>query len=353
MSLVTLNTLATALGALGDLTDDAYLLVDAGGRVQAASGCFAAAARRQVSAGMHLADLLGGDGRERAEVLRAVACGARAEIVFPRCPFSGRSGEFRLRIFPLQGEEGPAGSLLKLEEAEAVSPQVLAAWRQVAAGAAHEIRNPLAGVRGFLQLLGKRLQGDEERRYLAIILKEIDRVTELTRELMALFRPVEARNEKASSETVVWEAVEAVRPRAQAQGVLVEVLAAKGCCQGDDFDRERLGTILTNLLGNALDAMPTGGRLTVTCRIDRSAAWCQIDVSDTGPGIPAEHLPYIFEPYYTTKPSGTGLGLFICRRLAEEMGGSISVESRPEAGTVFRLRLPVPSSCERSHVHSA
>jgi two-component system nitrogen regulation sensor histidine kinase NtrY len=107
-------------------------------------------------------------------------------------------------------------------------------------------------------------------------------------------------------------------------------------------DRDQVLQVLLNLVRNALDAMPSGGTLRLAAR--RAGAGVAFAVSDTGPGVPPADLPRVFEPYFTTKEGGTGLGLAIARRIAEEHGGSLEVESEPGRGATFTLTLPAAAS---------
>ena len=104
-------------------------------------------------------------------------------------------------------------------------------------------------------------------------------------------------------------------------------------------DREQVLQLLLNLVGNALDALPAGGRIVVSAR--REGARVAISVADSGAGIPPEDLARVFEPYFTTKAGGTGLGLAIAQRIAEEHGGELTAESAPKRGATFTLRLPI------------
>lgn len=336
------ESIAPLIAAVGDMVEGALLLVTSDGTVLACNRrARALLKRRGEGSAVRLAPPEGSPLWALLE--RALAAGEDVDIVVPRCPLSGRQGAHRLRIHPIDPTLDQGGAVIRVdEEAESSLPQALVAWRQLAAGAAHEIRNPLAGVRGFLQLLDKRLAGEEEKQYLSIIMREIDRVTDLTRQLMTIAKPPR-RGRQECLPTIARRALEAVQPRAKAQGVSLD-LACEDCkaCMSSGYDGERVGEILLNLLHNALDAMPGGGAVVVTCRRDEQAGLCHVEVSDTGPGIPPEHLDHIFEPYFTTKATGTGLGLSLCQRFAQELGGCIGVaRTAPGQGTTFRLTLPM------------
>lgn len=282
--------------------------------------------------------------RARPEVARwplhTLLTGECHDLSLPACPFSGQAGTYRLVTTALSDDQGRREGVLTTLQLYAIPEPVQDSLRQMAASAAHEIRNPLAGVRGYLQLLQKRLAGPEERNYLSIILQEIDRVNDLTRYLLALTRPGQTHPERLTVSALVREVLDAVMPRARAQGVTIEV-----CCDDTPWevegDRPKLMQVLLNLVHNALDAMADGGLLIIACSGDPNARVFRVGVQDTGPGIAPENLQRIFEPYFTTKSSGTGLGLALCCRFVQEMGGQVEVESQVGQGTLFRITLPL------------
>ncbi len=267
--------------------------------------------------------------------------GMRCEVEVRECPLTGRPGPIRIRIVPMKGEDGvPLGSVVILGEQRKES--VVQSLCEITATAAHEIRNPLAGMKGFLQLLKDRLS-EEDGRYVAMVLHEVDRVNELTRYLLALTRSTIKDLEVGCPYGLIQEVFDACRPRAMAQGVEIKLgFPEKECLV--EYDKDRFQQIFSNLAHNALDAMSCGGELTVNCSLNEEAGLLVISVSDTGPGIAPEHLGHIFEPFYTTKPSGTGLGLALCRSFVQQHGGSISVESLPGNGSNFHIEIPLFAS---------
>jgi signal transduction histidine kinase len=154
----------------------------------------------------------------------------------------------------------------------------------------------------------------------------------------------------------VGDALEVVQPRANQQEVEIQkrIDAELPKVPGD---MRQLGEVVVNLLVNALEAMPEGGRLAISVAAEGpdgapEPAWVRIDVSDTGPGIRQEDLDRLFEPFFTTKAAGSGLGLAIVRGIVERHGGSIHVDVRPGAGSTFTVRLPsasAPTTQEQEH----
>ncbi len=224
----------------------------------------------------------------------------------------------------------------RLAQAERV-----AAWREVARRLAHEIKNPLTPIAMSVETLREaRAAGradfpeifEEGTRAIA---EEVRRLKRIVDEFSRFARlPSPERSPVAPDELV--GAVLALYPSAP-PGVSVEREVEPGL-PPVSADRDQVLQLLLNLVRNGLEAMPAGGVLRIGARADgrEVALW----VADTGPGIPAEDLPRLFEPYFTRKEGGTGLGLAIAQRIAEEHGGRLAVESAPGAGATFTLWLP-------------
>jgi len=209
---------------------------------------------------------------------------------------------------------------------------------QVAAGLAHEIRNPLTAVKGFLQLtLAHR---NEMPEYAGVALRELDRAISLLEDYSLFSRAPRIEPSKVvnvdnllSEATLVTRGLVAATP---------SISIAYDSPPEDLFvlaDPPRLKQVFLNLCRNGVEAMSGGGRLTLKARRDDDEV--AIDVSDTGVGIAPADLENIFEPFYTTKEGGTGLGLPVCRRIVESHGGRLTVSSRPGEGTTFRVHLPL------------
>ncbi|MBX6377010.1 MAG: PAS domain-containing protein [Clostridia bacterium] len=202
----------------------------------------------------------------------------------------------------------------------------------------HEIRNPLTSARGYLQMLDRRLQDDADRKCLAAALREVERISEVSRNLLEMARIGRRVREPVDLSRLAAEVLAAESQRAVAAGVEVRSDCPSGLLVLGD-PRE-LKDAIANLVRNALEAMPNGGTMTVRCQDDPANGRCHLEVADTGTGIPEELLNRIFEPFFTTRESGTGLGLFLSREVVTEHGGSIAVRSEPGAGSVFRMTLP-------------
>ncbi len=231
-------------------------------------------------------------------------------------------------------------------ERQLMHAEKLASVGILAAGVAHEIGNPLSAISGYAQLLAKDRVAEADRREFARAISELSqRIDRIIRELLDYSRP----SALAGQLVEVNQAVEAVlnmfftRKRLQRQGLSIHRDLARGL-PPVRLERDQLQQVVLNMAMNAAQAMGEGGVLTIRTRgvRDREGDWVVIEVQDTGPGIPPEHLARIFEPFFTTKPpgQGTGLGLSICDRIVSQAGGRITVESRPGQGTVFAVWLP-------------
>lgn len=214
----------------------------------------------------------------------------------------------------------------------------LAAMGKLAAGAAHEIRNPLAAIRGFVQLLQLRQDpAAPEAEYAQIILAEIDRIEAIVRDLLLLGRPAEPVRAPLDLAALLDDALLLMGDdlRRTAIDVVRAYMPDRSPALGD---ARLLKQVALNLLRNAAEAMAAGGRLTLAAGGGPPAVWFQ--VRDTGVGIAPADLDRLFTPFFTTKESGTGLGLAICYALVSAHGGRIEVESEPGAGTAVTVWLP-------------
>ncbi len=226
----------------------------------------------------------------------------------------------------------------RLEE-QARQSEKLAALGELAARAAHEIRNPLAAIRGFTQLLQARLPTGDNARYLGIIVREIDRIDQLLRELLGLARPPGSLFQQLDLTTVVEESCLLVAAEAGRCGVRLERNYAlpSPWVRGSP---EQLKQVVLNLLTNAVQAMPGGGTVRVEVEPGPGTGWVSIRVRDEGTGIAPQDRARLFEPFFSTKPGGTGLGLAVSQGIVRGHGGWIEVESEPGRGSSFTVVLP-------------
>jgi signal transduction histidine kinase len=263
------------------------------------------------------------------------------------------SPKLRLRasILPFQDERGEVLgavgmledlSLLKVLEEERLRHEHLSALGEMAARLAHEIRNPLTGIRVELNLLDSQAADKERSESVSCILEQVNRLENFVRETLLFARPRQPHLELQNLVDVVERALALHRSRLREQGVEL-VTRWMGALPQVMVDSVQIEQAISNLITNALEAMPGGGRLTFSLR---AAPPDQVDllVSDTGAGIPPEHLAKIFEPFFSTKPYGTGLGLAIARQTLQNHDGDILVESDFGHGATFVVRLPLAST---------
>jgi len=214
---------------------------------------------------------------------------------------------------------------------------------RLAAGVAHEIRNPLSSIKGFATYFRERYRANEQDAQTAsILIQEVDRLNRVVGQLLEFSRPVSILPRPVRLDRLIADSVKLVESQARAKGVTVAVRHLADMPEVR-LDADRLSQVLLNLLLNGIEAMGRSGVLTVEVRETANARRLEIRVSDTGIGIRPEDLAHIFEPYFTTKPSGTGLGLAIAHNIIETMGGEITVQSAPGAGATFILKIPVQS----------
>lgn len=238
----------------------------------------------------------------------------------------------------------------RLLEERARRADRMTALGELAAGVAHEMRNPLTTIRGYLQILPSMKSAPaflEE--FSDNVIREIDRLARLTDDMLDMAKPISSDLEVHDLGDVAEVVLEFLADRFQGADIQVG-LNRDRLRSPVQIDRDRIKQVLINLLINAIDALrPSGGQVEVS--LSRSSerlavgeavrpfAVCRIQ--DSGPGIPADSLERIFDPFFTTKPHGTGLGLAVSNRIIEEHGGFLRVESGNEAGTSFSLFLPV------------
>jgi signal transduction histidine kinase len=229
-------------------------------------------------------------------------------------------------------------------ERRAAEAEALAHMGTLAAGLAHEIRNPLNAAGLQLHLLARhveRLQ-DEERAPLRtrvdIVASELKRLERLLSDFLELARPRPIAREPVDLHGLLTEVSAFLEPAAQERRVGIVRQLAPGMAVGD---RARLKQVFHNLLLNAMEATAEGGQVAIECSRDASdAGFVVVSIADNGRGIPLPTLERIFEPFFTTKEAGTGLGLTIVRQMVQRHGGSVDIESAEGRGTRVTIRLP-------------
>lgn len=294
----------------------------------------------------HLAETVRlAEGRAEAESEIETALGRVVAVSLQTAPIHGAAGGLRGAVAVLRDL-----SRLKALEAEVRRGERLAALGQMALALAHEIRNPLGAIRGVAQLLGDEL-GGAYREHVAVMLAEIDRVNRVMEALLDLGRPMRFAFAAVNLHELLERVCLLAEPAAREQGVQI-VRRYDPSLPALWADADRLVQVFQNLVQNAIEAMPGGGRLTLTTRLSLDPVYGKVDlgagprplvevlVHDEGEGIPEALRDRVFDPFVTTKPRGLGLGLALAHRIVEEHRGALRVSSSPGKGTTFACYLP-------------
>ena len=343
---------------------DAVVGVDDGLRVMlwnpAAESLLGRSARRTVGRALkeifppetslvrHLGDTLAtGESRSESEAVIESGDGRPVHVSIVTAPLA-RSGDVEAAVAVIRDM-----TRLYQLESEVRRGETLAAAGQIAMGLAHEIRNPLGAIRGAVQLMRREL-GDDPRlgEYTDVLFKEVDRVNRIIEMLLDLGRPVTLRPvplnlhqllERVALLSQELAAVSGVQIQRRYDPSLPPILA----------DEDRLLQVFHNLMRNAIEAMPSGGRLTLISRLSMNPLFTKVDlgagqrsmaevqVVDEGEGIPEAAQAKLFTPFFTTKEKGLGLGLALCHRILEEHRGAIQVTSEPGRGTTVSCFIPI------------
>ncbi len=229
----------------------------------------------------------------------------------------------------------------RVMEAELVRAGRLSALGELTAGLAHEIRNPLASLKGTAQILGDEIAPDSpRRRMLDLHLREIDRLAATLDRFLAFARPHGIERREVDLGRVVDDVLALVEPQARRHHV--GVVREPGEVPPVPCDPDKVAQVVMNLLLNAVQAMAGGGEARISLReVTRGPRrFACIEVSDTGPGVPEDLRDRIFNPLFTTRPGGAGLGLSISARIVEAHGGLIEVSGGRQGGACFRVLLP-------------
>jgi two-component system sensor histidine kinase HydH len=281
------------------------------------------------------------------EMLLYVLVGGFSGLLVEREQFQRRQTE-RALLSLQQAHEDLRRHADQLAEMQEALRQVerLSTLGELAADLAHEIRNPLASIRGTLQILSGNPPPEDKQRFAKLVIDEVDRLNRVVEGYLRAARAGAARPGRADVVAAVRSVIELVRPQAERNRVRIECDGAQQLLA--PMDVHRVTQVLVNLVLNAVQAMPDGGVLRIECRAtqgsDGAPAWAEVTLSDTGVGIAPENRDNVFRPFFTTKPSGTGLGLSIARRLVTEHGGTLTLGASAAQGSVFRLRLPLVAS---------
>jgi len=342
---------------------DGVLVVDEGGRIDTlnAEACRILETSAEVLEGSTLGALLGDEHPLPRLVGRVL--GSRSPVVQDEIRLEQRQGEpleLDVAVSPLDdAERHSAGAVVRLRDPtihnslrEIVAQrEQLDSYGHIAAGIAHEVKNPLGGIRGAAELLALRAPDDRARDAAGLIVREVDRIASLVEELMVFARGDVLAEDEVNLHYVLDGVLDLVGHDRAAGKVEVERFYDPSIPE-IVANADRLTQVFLNLCRNAVQAMEaTGGTLTITTRtsVDRRLTAPDgrrlpaviVAVSDTGPGIPADVIDRLATPFFTTRPQGTGLGLAVARHWVSRHGGTLRLASQPGEGTTARVALPL------------
>ncbi len=215
----------------------------------------------------------------------------------------------------------------------------MASIGRLAAGVAHEIRNPLSSIKGFATYFKERYKEiPEDKKTAEIMIHEVERLNRVISQLLEFARPMELKRTKTSLPPLIEDTLRLVEADIKAKDIKIDI---EGLSTNEaSIDTDRIRQVLLNLYLNAIESMERSGILSISVHKDEKSRLFVVEISDTGSGISDEDLPHIFDPYFTTKKTGTGLGLAIVRKIMESHGGEIEVTGNNGNGTTVRITLP-------------
>ncbi|NBD27252.1 ATP-binding protein [Paenibacillus glycinis] len=228
---------------------------------------------------------------------------------------------------------------MRMQE-EMIKSEKMKVVSEIAASVAHEVRNPLTAVRGFIQLLSDPKLSDRKRQEFSVItLEELDRAESIISDYLSLAKPQNEKLEPIFLEVELLKACQLLSSYANLQNVEIETdFAAPAAVRGN---KSKFKQAMINIGKNAIEAMPDGGKLALNYVTDEHARTVTITIRDTGVGMNAEQLKRLGSPYYSTKDKGTGLGTMVIFSIIRGMNGHVEVQSKEGAGTTYLIRLPL------------
>ena len=239
-----------------------------------------------------------------------------------------------------------------IHETEMLQAEHLATMGELAAGVAHEIRNPLAGIAGAIEIIGKDFPKDHpDREIMDDLRQEVRRIEKVLNDLLAYARPKAPQFGMADLKETVARTLQFARQQIGSKNVEFSIQIPSPLPRFR-MDPEQLQQVLLNLVLNGIQALDQEGKITIQAKVLSGSGtpnrpnYIEVSVGDTGAGIPRDLMEKIFRPFYTTKRGGTGLGLSLCRRIISQHGGTLTAESEVNKGSRFIIRLPMREAVE-------
>jgi two-component system sensor histidine kinase HydH len=223
---------------------------------------------------------------------------------------------------------------------EVATSQRLASVGRLAAGVSHEIRNPLSSIKGFATYFKERYHNIPEDQHISdLLIQEVDRLNRVVGQLHEFARPVTISKKPIQIQSFLENSLKLIERQASEAGIDIQTRLVTEINEVY-FDPDRISQVLLNLYLNAIEAMESGGTLSVTLSQHSVKEGIEIRIADSGKGISKDDQAHIFDPYFTTKATGTGLGLAIVHNIIEAHKGELNLESRMDRGTTFTIFLP-------------
>ncbi|PAE43149.1 ATP-binding protein [Bacillus sp. 7884-1] len=280
-------------------------------------------------------------------IARMFECKESKLIEFRLYHNSGHWIEFESRCVPVKGDYDEIEHIViisrdiserKQAEEILLQSEKLSIVGELAAGVAHEIRNPLTTIKGFVQLYKWENGADEIN---DLLLSELARIETITSEMLTLGKPQAVQLHRTNIRELVENTLELLSPQAHLENIQFNL-----CVEESPFfitgEKNQLKQVFLNVLKNAIEAMPEGGNIHIHLQKGEEGE-CVLTVQDEGCGIPEELLPRLGEPFYSLKEKGTGLGLMICNKIIKQHHGSITYQSKAQQGTLVEIKLPLVS----------
>lgn len=240
----------------------------------------------------------------------------------------------------------------RVHDTEMLQAEHLATMGELAAGVAHEIRNPLAGIAGAIEIIGNDVPLDHpDREILDDLRQEVRRIEKVLNDLLAYARPKAPQFGMADLKETVARTLQFARQQIGSKNVEFSIQIPSPLPRFR-MDPEQLQQVLLNLVLNGIQALDQEGKITIQAKVLSGSGtpnrpnYIEVSVSDTGAGVPRDLMEKIFRPFYTTKRGGTGLGLSLCRRIISQHGGTLTAESEVNKGSRFIIRLPMREAVE-------
>ncbi|VFU14939.1 PAS domain S-box [anaerobic digester metagenome] len=301
--------------------------------------------------GKPFSDLINNPDSDYNKLLQTLATGKEYQnlkpesVILLNAPFS----DFRANTYAIKDKGGatvgamallePAGRQQELENA-VIKAEKLAILGQLATEMIHELRNPLTAISGFVQLLQQKIGRNSELEYLDIISNELKHLNRLISDFLLQAKPGYCSRTQCSINKLLTDVAALVECEASLRNLKINLETPEDP-PPIKADSGQLRQVFLNIIRNAFDALPDEGQLFLQCSGDKQLGIVRVVIRDTGKGMDGQIMANMFKPFFTTKESGTGLGMFISKKIIDNHGGSIDIQSEPARGTTVTVTLPV------------